>query len=72
MKANRLSGHTLPHEGRVIDGVTMSSGPGVSVCTCRTPSPYLPNASRRKAWFRDHKDDIRAGGNGIVWTGVTS
>lgn len=60
MKANRLSGHSLPHEGRVIDGMTMSSGPGVSVCACGTPSPNLPNASQRKKWHHDHKNDIRS------------
>jgi hypothetical protein len=69
-KNNILPGHSLPNEGRIVDGPYLSSGIGVSVCTCGTPSPLLPNAAQRKVWHRDHKDDVRAGGDGIVWEGV--
>ena len=69
MKPNRLPGHTLRHEGRVWDGWNYRSGhEGVSFCSCGAESPRLPNAAQRKQWHRDHKADLRAGGNGVVWS----
>lgn len=32
-------------------------------------SPLLAGTRARKLWHRDHKDDIREGGDGVVWTG---
>jgi hypothetical protein len=71
MKANRLAGHTLPNEGRLPGWPpSTQNGTGKARCSCGSESPELPSTTQRQAWFRDHKDDIRAGGNGTVWTGV--
>jgi hypothetical protein len=73
---SRLSGHGLRHEGAAYSEPRVrsndQSGPGMALCECGTYSPVIKNRARRKQWHADHKDDIRAGGDGIVWTGVTS
>lgn len=78
-KATRLTGHGLAHEGWAYTSrgprrgsgtrapVENAAGPGMALCECGTFSPMLPNRARRKAWHADHKDDIRAGGTGVVW-----
>ena len=66
----RLTGHGLWHEGRIWTGLRYSScATGVGRCECGAQSPPLANATKRKQWHRDHKNDIRAGGDGIVWQG---
>ena len=73
MKSNRLAGHELPNEGRIRDAAGwLSNGPGRARCSCGMRSPKLSNTSKRKTWHRDHKDDLRAGGNGLVWEGSLS
>ncbi len=60
MKANRLSGHILPNEGRLprnYDSQNAAEGP--AVCSCGATSEALPSASARKKWHREHKDEIR-------------
>lgn len=71
MKPNRLAGHTLPNEGRVRDAAGwLGNGPGRARCSCGERSPNLSSTAARKLWHRDHKDDIRNGGDGRVWRGV--
>jgi hypothetical protein len=70
---NRLAGHGLKYEGRVGMGGRLLPNPngyGRGGCSCGMDSPLLKNTSRRKAWHRDHKADIRSGGTGRVWEGV--
>lgn len=70
MKTNRLAGHELRNEGRVyISGEGYRSRvDGRGRCSCGVKSSrLLPNAAQRKQWHRDHKDDIRQGGTGVVW-----
>lgn len=70
----RLSGHGLAYEGNAYTSPGVWSrelaGPGMGLCECGTYSPVIKNRARRKAWHRDHKADIAAGGTGIVWEGV--
>jgi hypothetical protein len=67
MKVNRLPGHSLIAEGRVqIPGQPSRSGTGPATCECGDESPELASTTRRKQWHRDHKDDIRQGGTGVV------
>jgi len=69
----RLAGHGLRHEGRHWTAAGyVSGGMAPGVCECGAKSPELPSAAARKQWHRDHKADIRAGGDGRVWQGVTS
>lgn len=71
MKPNRLAGHELPNEGRTREpNGSPVNGRGRIRCSCGMRSPALPSTSQRRAWHRDHKEDIRAGGDGVVWTGV--
>lgn len=67
----RLAGHSLRYEGAAFMGPKMrardASGPGMALCECGTYSPLIKNRAQRKQWHKDHKDDIRNGGNGIVW-----
>ena len=75
MNPNRLPGHTLPCEGRVQLGGRLigdGSGEGRAACSCGQESPLLPNTRTRQQWHRDHKDDLRQGGDGNVWQGVKS
>jgi hypothetical protein len=71
---SRLSGHGLRHEGAAFIGAGIRSrdfaGPGMALCECGRYSPVIKNRAQRKQWHKDHKDDIRAGGNGVVWEGV--
>lgn len=70
MKANRLAGHELPTEGRIYDEHGNHLTDGSAVCSCGTPSPVLPSNTKRQLWHKAHKDDIRSGGSGVVWTRV--
>lgn len=71
----RLVGHGLRYEGaafqRYANGVDNlmreQSGPGYAKCECGALSPWLSNRSQRKTWHKDHKDDLRQGGTGVVW-----
>jgi hypothetical protein len=71
MSANRLAGHGLVAEGAAFASVGVrsywGSDPGMALCECGTYSPRIKNRAQRKQWHRDHKDDIRAGGDGVVW-----
>lgn len=60
---SRLSGHSLPREGKTNGGTSSSrytNGPGTAVCQCGTESPHLPSTQARQHWHRTHKDSIRA------------
>lgn len=61
MKTNRLPGHTLLFEGKLL-GIyeRNSNGPGVTKCSCGQTSPVLPSTGARKRWHRAHKDTVRA------------
>ena len=66
----RLAGHGLRYEGRVGMGGMILPNPngyGRASCSCGMDSPLLRSTARRKAWHRDHKTDIRSGGDGRVW-----
>jgi len=69
---NRLVGHELWSEGKAIESrdryYDVREGRGK--CSCGALSPVLPSKTKRKQWHRDHKADLRAGGDGNVWTGV--
>jgi hypothetical protein len=71
---SRLAGHGLRYEGNAYEGPqrlsSNLSGPGMALCECGQYSPVIKNRAQRQAWHRDHKDDIRQGGNGVVWEGV--
>jgi len=63
MPSNRLSGHTLPLEGRVqLAGrlIGDGNGEGRAVCSCTDYSPLLPSTRARQQWHREHKDQIRS------------
>lgn len=68
---NRLAGHGLVAEGAAFAYVGVRSYwgnvPGMALCSCGRYSPRIKNRAQRKAWHRDHKNDIRAGGDGHVW-----
>lgn len=65
MSTNRLIGHGLRHEGRYWTGFRyVSGGMAPGVCECGAESRPLPSAADRKRWHRDHKDDLRRGGDG--------
>jgi hypothetical protein len=72
VNGNRLAGHGLRHEGKTRDvfGSWASNAAGPGRCSCGMWSPNLPNTAKRKQWHRDHKADLRAGGDGRVWEGV--
>jgi hypothetical protein len=63
----RLAGHELFYEGAahdaqgkrvlVIRGGTGGTGRGK--CSCGVLSPELTSGTKRKAWHRSHKDQIR-------------
>ncbi|MFS0832016.1 hypothetical protein ABC337_15300 [Arthrobacter sp. 1P04PC] len=65
--STRLAGHELhyegaPHDkqGRPINSVWGgTAGVGRAKCTCGKLSPELTSGTKRKAWHRDHKDEIR-------------
>jgi hypothetical protein len=64
MKNSRLSGHSLPREGRVHLGSTIigdGNGQGRTRCSCGEESPMLPSTRMRRAWHRLHKDEVRSG-----------
>lgn len=71
---SRLSGHGLRYEGAAYSMPRAlardASGPGMALCECGTYSPLIKNRSQRQQWHKDHKDDIRNGGTGVVWEGV--
>ena len=73
---SRLVGHGLRHEGAAFVGTVSLirsddfSGPGIALCECGARSPWIKNRAQRQRWHRDHKDDIRQGGTGVVWQGV--
>ena len=71
---NRLEGHGLQGEGAAFSApgvrVWHGNGPGMALCECGAYSPVIKSRAQRKQWHRDHKDDIRHGGDGIVWQGV--
>ena len=63
MKNTRLAGHSLPLEGRVQMGGRLlgnGNGTGRARCSCGEESPLLPSTRARRAWHRDHKNDIRS------------
>ena len=66
MKPNRLPGHTLPTEGRIVDEHGNRLAVGSATCSCGMPSPVLDSDTKRRRWFMAHKDNLRAGGNGVV------
>lgn len=60
MTPNRLAGHTLPHEGRVLVYGGWSKGPGKARCSCGAESSEtLPTIAARQRWHRWHKDAVR-------------
>ncbi len=69
MNRDRLIGHSLWGKGRPIEASTGKAWVrrGHARCECTQLSPMLTGDARRKQWHRDHKDDIRAGGDGVVW-----
>lgn len=71
---SRLSGHGLRHEGAAFLAPKLrardQAGPGMALCECGTYSPIIKNRAQRKQWHKDHKDDIRSGGTGVVWEGL--
>ncbi|TDC34204.1 hypothetical protein E1211_17810 [Micromonospora sp. 15K316] len=60
MKSNRLAGHTLPNEGRLYDRGIYLVREGAIRCSCGDVSPFLPNATARRRWHREHKAAVRA------------
>lgn len=71
--STRLVGHGLRYEGSAFEREGLRardfSGPGMALCECGTYSPLIKNRAQRQQWHKDHKDDIRAGGDGVVWEG---
>jgi len=65
--STRLAGHELhyegaPHDwkGRPINSVWGgTAGTGRAKCTCGELSPELTSGTKRKAWHREHKYEIR-------------
>ncbi len=71
MKQFRVKGHVLANEGApfetyLVDGKPKRSGGpwggisgmGCGLCSCGVMSEVLPSATKRKAWHRNHKDEI--------------
>jgi hypothetical protein len=64
----RLAGHTLIGEGaphtstgvRVLRSWGGTYGTGHGKCSCGALSEELPSSTKRKAWHRAHKEDVRA------------
>lgn len=64
---SRLAGHELQSEGAPYDSNGKltnilyggTSGVGRGKCSCGALSPDLDSGNQRKAWHRDHKDQIR-------------
>lgn len=73
-KSTRLPGHELWDRGSAIEGGNSYYEPrlGTGKCSCGKRSPQLTSKAQRKAWHRDHKADLIAGGDGVVWEGVIS
>lgn len=63
MKSNRLSGHTLPFEGKIY-GYNRTVKHGRARCSCGALSPALDSDAARKRWHREHKDEVREGRRG--------
>lgn len=65
MTAEVVSGHALSFEGAAFDDDrrrvlwNTTAGEGHAICTCGEMSPVFPSAAKRKAWHRDHKDEVR-------------
>lgn len=65
--ATRVPGHELFYEGAAhdADGKRIlviwggTGGTGRGKCSCGALSPELTSGTQRKAWHRDHKDQIR-------------
>ncbi len=56
MRNTRLSGHTLPNEGRIYEGGIYRADVGATRCSCGEESPVLPSDNARRVWPRDvHK-----------------
>ncbi|PYY63638.1 hypothetical protein DEJ30_12045 [Curtobacterium sp. MCPF17_003] len=68
----RVPGHELRSEGaayrkgdrrgqhlRVTPGWT-TSGTGYALCSCGATSAVLTSGTKRKAWHRDHKNEVTA------------
>lgn len=64
--SNRMPGHELRAEGapfsskgyRIMQG-GFQGGVGHAKCSCGDLSPVLTSATKRKAWHRDHKEELR-------------
>ena len=61
-----LKGHGLLYEGEAFtpEGTKpyWNLSEGCGKCSCGALSPVLPSKNQRKAWHRQHKDEIRAQG----------
>lgn len=63
----RLSGHELVNEGAPHDSKGRrfgiygysTAGEGRGKCSCGKLSPVLNSGNQRKAWHREHKEEIR-------------
>lgn len=74
--STRLPGHGLQSEGKPYERggdeqdpwVRVGFGPhpgshiGVALCSCGEASPVLESDGQRKRWHREHKNQVRAGG----------
>lgn len=67
----RVAGHELQAEGAAFQTgrATINrrperiqyntvSGVGFGLCSCRAQSPILDSAAKRKAWHREHKQEM--------------
>jgi hypothetical protein len=69
---SRLSGHELIGEGAAYDAKGKyrvqeiwggTAGTGKGKCSCGALSPELTSGTKRKAWHRAHKDELRKDAN---------
>lgn len=64
---SRLAGHELYSEGAPYDSDGKfvntnwggTAGVGRGKCSCGEMSPELPSGTKRKAWHRAHKEEMR-------------
>jgi len=68
MPMNRLRGHGLQREGAPHDvlgnlvvkgGYVARGGDGRALCSCGSVSGVLPSSYARRAWHRQHKEEVR-------------
>lgn len=57
-KQIRVSGHTLPFEGRIRSYHGLGSGPGPARCSCGWESGNCENTSQRQRAHRQHKLEV--------------